>query len=45
VRAAVPVDRAVGSHQRRTVEVADQAVLGDWKVVVHARGSTVQVAK
>ena len=28
-RAAEPVDRAVGRHQRRGVQVADQAVLGD----------------
>jgi hypothetical protein len=28
-RAAVPVDRPVGAHERHGVQVADQAVLGD----------------
>jgi hypothetical protein len=29
---AVPVDRAVGSDERRAVEVADDAVLGDRQI-------------
>ena len=38
VRAAVPVDRAVGAHERRRVEVADDPVLGD-REVARERGA------
>jgi hypothetical protein len=31
-RAAVPVDRAVGAHQRHAPQIADQSVLGDGQI-------------
>jgi hypothetical protein len=34
-RVAVPIDRPVGSDERRSVQVADQAVLRDGQVVRH----------
>jgi hypothetical protein len=35
-RTAIPIDGPVGAHQGDRVQVADQAVLGDRKVVVQA---------